>query len=65
MSATIDRFIFFQLIEKALEEAGNDIGSAINRLNEFHHEGLKKSGLTAEERTNLEKGMFLEFTLSS
>lgn len=48
--------IEIQLIEKALEEAGNDIGSAINRLNEFHHEGLKKSGLTDEERINLEKG---------
>lgn len=62
MSAAIDCFIlnFFQLLEKVLEEAGNDIGSAINRLHELHHEGVKeKSGLTAEEKINMEKGVCL------
>lgn len=46
-----------QLLEKALEEAGNDIGSAINRLHEVHLEGAKeKAGLTAEDKINMEKG---------
>ncbi|KAI3463422.1 hypothetical protein Pfo_020085 [Paulownia fortunei] len=49
-----------QLLEKALEESGNDLNSAINSLNEFRLGYAKcNSGLAAEENPNMEKGTTL------
>ncbi|KAH6771916.1 hypothetical protein C2S52_005347 [Perilla frutescens var. hirtella] len=45
-----------QHLQKALEEAGNDIDSAINWLNELHLESAsQETGLPAEEKINIEK----------
>ncbi|KAK4410620.1 hypothetical protein Sango_0135000 [Sesamum angolense] len=49
-----------QLLEKALKEAGDDLDSAINSLNELHL-GYAKGypGSAAEENPNIEKGATL------
>ncbi|KAL8056255.1 hypothetical protein ABFX02_04G107400 [Erythranthe guttata] len=45
-----------QLLEKALEDSGNDLNSAINSLNEFQLGYMKSnSGLAAEENPDMEK----------
>ncbi|EYU24631.1 hypothetical protein MIMGU_mgv1a009334mg [Erythranthe guttata] len=45
-----------QLLEKALEDSGNDLNSAINSLNELQLGYLKSnSGLAAEENPDMEK----------
>lgn len=49
-----------QLLEKVLEESGNDLEVAINNLNALHLGDLKcSSGVTVEENSNMEKGMSL------
>lgn len=70
MVGLVDRSVFsnkvfvFQILERALEECGNDLDAAIKRLNELHLGYGEENAVSAEQPNDIvEKGMMSPFWL--
>lgn len=58
------KFSVFQILERALEECGNDLDAAIKRLNELHLGYGEENAVSAEAPNDIaEKGMMSHFWL--